>query len=84
MRQADEARGTALAQGGALTASERQELLTLGRQLRQVQMERDILAKAGPSLPTTPTRRLPRLRADCSKPGRTTGARHVQNPQSLC
>jgi transposase len=46
LRQSDEARGVAQDQGGSLTASERQELMTLRRQLRQVQMERDILAKA--------------------------------------
>jgi len=33
-------------QTGALNASERQELIELRRKLRQVQMERDILAKA--------------------------------------
>jgi transposase-like protein len=36
----------------ALTTIERQELAKLGRQLRQITQERDILAKAGPSLPT--------------------------------
>ena len=46
MRQADEASGTAPVQAGALSASERQELIELRRKLRQVQMERDILAKA--------------------------------------
>ena len=46
IRQADEASGTAPSQPGAHSASERQELLALRRQLRQVQMERDILAKA--------------------------------------
>jgi transposase len=35
-----------------LTTAERQELAQLLRQLRQVTQERDILAKAGPSLPT--------------------------------
>lgn len=35
-----------------LTSAERQELAMLRRQLRQVTQERDILAKAGPSLPT--------------------------------
>lgn len=34
------------ATAGALTGSEREELARLRRQLRQVQMERDILAKA--------------------------------------
>ena len=46
VRQADEASGTAPSQAGALSASERQELIELRRKLRQVQMERDILAKA--------------------------------------
>ena len=46
IRQADEASGTAPSQPGALSASERQELIELRRKLRQVQMERDILAKA--------------------------------------
>ena len=46
MRQADEASGIAPLQAGALSASERQELIELRRKLRQVQMERDILAKA--------------------------------------
>ena len=34
------------AQGQALSTAERQELIELRRELRQVQMERDILAKA--------------------------------------
>ena len=46
MRQADEASGIAPLQAGALSASERQELIELRRKLRQVHMERDILAKA--------------------------------------
>ena len=46
MRQADEASDIAPLQAGALSASERQELIELRRKLRQVQMERDILAKA--------------------------------------
>ncbi|MDO8778251.1 MAG: hypothetical protein Q7K57_57955 [Burkholderiaceae bacterium] len=46
VRQADEASGVAPAQGDALSANERQELIELRRKLRQVQMERDILAKA--------------------------------------
>jgi transposase len=44
MRQADEATG--IVPAGALSANERQELIELRRKLRQVQMERDILAKA--------------------------------------
>ena len=35
-----------------LGASERLELLELRRKVRQLQMERDILSKVGPSLPT--------------------------------
>lgn len=46
LRQADSANGTAPSPSGALSASERQELIELRRKLRQVQMERDILAKA--------------------------------------
>ena len=46
VRQADQANGVAPVQAGALSASERQELVELRRKLRQVQMERDILAKA--------------------------------------
>ncbi len=38
--------GGAVAADAPLTASERQELLELRRKLKQVQMERDILAKA--------------------------------------
>jgi transposase len=45
-RQADEASGVAPLQASALSANERQELIELRRKLRQVQMERDILAKA--------------------------------------
>ena len=80
MRQADEASGIAPLQAGALSASERQELIELRCKLRQVQMERDILAKATPGLPTTATRRLPRLCGDRSKPGRTTRTYDVQDP----
>ena len=46
VRQADEASGTAPSQAVVLSASERQEFIELRRKLRQVQMERDILAKA--------------------------------------
>lgn len=46
VRQADATSGTAPSQAVALSASERQELFELRRKLRQVQMERDILAKA--------------------------------------
>ena len=46
VRMADQANGVAQPQYGALNATERQELLELRRKLRQVQMERDILAKA--------------------------------------
>ncbi len=46
VRQADQSTGVAPTQAGALSASERQELVELRRKLRQDQMERDILAKA--------------------------------------
>ena len=46
VRQADAASGVMPTQSGALSANERQELIELRRRLRQVQMERDILAKA--------------------------------------
>ena len=45
MRQA-EANSGVPTQSGELSASERQELIELRRRLRQVQLERDILAKA--------------------------------------
>ena len=84
VRLADQAIGVAPTQSGALSAAERQELIELRLKLRQVQMERDILAKAcDHGLPTTATRRLPRLCADCSKSSRTTRAHHVQSPQGI-
>ena len=46
VRRADAASGVMPIQAGALNASERQELIELRRRLRQVQLERDILAKA--------------------------------------
>ena len=46
VRLADEASGVTPAQPGALSASERQELIELRRKLRRVKVERDILAKA--------------------------------------
>ena len=46
VRQADKASGVTLTNSVALNATERQELIELRRKLRQVQMERDILAKA--------------------------------------
>lgn len=46
VRQADEMAGSEPAHSAALNANERQELIELRRKLRQVQMERDILAKA--------------------------------------
>ena len=60
---------------GPLNAAERQELVELRRKLRQVQMERDILAKAcAPGLPGKASGRLQRLQARQSKPGRTARA----------
>ena len=46
VRQAEAASGVMQSPSGALSANERQELIELRRRLRQVQMERDILAKA--------------------------------------
>lgn len=46
VRQYDAANGTAPANPAVLSVSERPELMELLRKLRQVQMERDILAKA--------------------------------------
>lgn len=46
VRLADQAQGVTSPGSGALTPSERQELIELRRKLRQVQLERDILAKA--------------------------------------
>ena len=46
VRQAGASGGVIPTQSGALSTSERQELIELRRKLRQVQMERDILAKA--------------------------------------
>ncbi len=46
VRQSGQANGTAASSGVALSTSERRELIELRRKLRQVQMERDILAKA--------------------------------------
>ena len=60
---------------GLLNAAERQELVELRRKLRQVQMERDILAKAcAPGLPAKASGRPRRLPARESKPGRTARA----------
>lgn len=63
IRQADQTAGVIPSQAGALSASERQELVELRRKLRQVQMERDILAKAtawfannGAAIPTGSSR----------------------------
>lgn len=46
VRHAEAISGTRPAPSGALSTSERQELIELRRKLRQVQLERDILAKA--------------------------------------
>ena len=46
VRLAHVSSGVMPAPSGALSANERQELIELRRRLRQVQMERDILAKA--------------------------------------
>jgi transposase len=47
VRMAGVAHGTTSTQPSTLSADERHELIELRRKLRQVQMERDILAKAG-------------------------------------
>ena len=64
-----------------LGTSERQELLELRRKVRQLQMERDILSKAGPSLPTKASRRSQRCHslkcADQSKSGQPAGTHPV-------
>ena len=64
-------------QQGSLNSAERQELVELRRKLRQVQMERDILAKATAWFAGKSRRRLQRLQAHESKPGRLTRARPV-------
>ena len=62
-------------QQGPLNSAERQELVELRRKLRQVQMEREILAKACVhGLPAKARRRLQRQQARESKPGRSTRA----------
>ena len=67
-----------------LNAAERQELIELRGKLRQVQQERDILAKAcDHGLQAKASRRPQRLHADCCQPGRTTRSCHVQTPLSL-
>lgn len=65
-----------------LTSAERQELAQLRRQLRQITMERDILAKAcDHGLPTRTAASTRHLRADPGKPGRPTRASHVPTPE---
>jgi transposase len=67
-----------------LHANERAELIALRRKLRQVQQERDILAKAcDHGLQAKASRRPQRLHADSRQPGRTIRSCHVQTPQSL-
>ena len=46
VRQTNVSSGVMPAPSGTLSANERQELIELRRRLRQVQLERDILAKA--------------------------------------
>jgi transposase len=61
-----------------LSAKEREKLVELRRKYRQLQQERDILAKACVhGLPTTARRRSHRLRVDSSQPGRTPRTSHV-------
>jgi transposase len=61
------------ADAAALNARERKELV----ELRQVQIKRDILAKAGPSSPARARRRPLRLQTRKSESGRTTSTHHV-------
>ena len=69
---------------GPLNTAERRELVELRRKLRQVQMERDILAKAcAPGLREQARRRLQRLPARESKPGRLTRAGPVRNAEGF-
>ena len=71
-------------QSAPLNAAERQELIELRRKLRQVQQERDILAKAcAPGLQAKASRRPQRLRADCRPPGRTICPCHVPTSPSF-
>lgn len=63
-----------------LTTAERQELSQLRRQIRQITMERDILAKTGPSLQTRTAVSTRHLHADPGKPGRPTHPNHVPPP----
>ena len=67
-----------------LSSAERDELVRLRRQLKQVQMERDILAKAcvhgSPARASGRPRRLPSRERE---PGRTPRANHVQSVDGL-
>ena len=58
--------------GFSLGTRKRQELVELCRKVRQLQMERDILSTAGPSLQAEASRRSQRLHADPS-PGLRAG-----------
>ncbi len=88
MRAAKGTDGVPLATTNAsalLNAAERQELIELRRKLRQIQQERDILAKAcDHGLQATANRRTHRPRADYRQPSRrqqqTTDCSHVQTP----
>ena len=67
-----------------LTSIEREELVRLRRQLKQVQMERDILAKAcAHGLPAKASGRPRRLPARERKPGRTSRAGDVPSAEGL-
>lgn len=65
-----------------LTTAERQELLALRRELRQVKQECDILAKACDHGLHTKAKQTRRLLADYRKPGRSCHRSHVQTPAS--
>lgn len=62
----------------ALSSAEREELARLRREVRQLKMERDILAKATAWVsPARATRRPSGLRTREREPGHPTRARHV-------
>lgn len=63
-----------------LPAAERQELAMLRRELRQLKMERDILAKDTTWFANKDSASTRPLSADPDKPGRTSRTRHVSSP----
>ena len=86
VRQADEMAGAEPAHSAALNANERQELIELRRKLRQVQMERDILAKANHTLTerirevyvaSDETDGMPRIRAEVLDTGLVASRKRI-------